>query len=320
MFREYLKKDLKQYVITLQCRLWWRQNNLPLMAFEGVNMRFEAEKGGISVNDFLKEKRFSRRLISRLKFENAILVNDAPVWTNYILSAGDIVGVKFSEKQSENIVPQDIELEILYEDKHLLAVNKPHNTAIHPSHGHSENTLANAVMGYYEKSGIKTAIRIAGRLDLDTTGVVLISKDALTSKILSETVIDKYYTAIVCGKLPEKGVINANIKDLQEGMKRIISDDGKTAVTEYERLEYRNGYSLAGVKILTGRTHQIRLHMSHIGYPIVGDMLYGSDMSMPRQALHAARLEFIHPIFEKKISISADMPMDMKEFWNRKAE
>ncbi len=278
-------------------------------------MQFVADEGNISVNDFLKKQRFSRRLISKLKFENAIEVNGTPVWTNHILSEGDMVEIKFPAKQSENIIPQDLGLKILYEDKHLLAVDKPHNMAIHPSHGHSTETLANGILGYYRKNGINTAVRIAGRLDLDTTGVVLVSKDALTSKILSETVIHKYYKTIVCGKLPEKGIINENIKDLQEGMKRVISPDGKYAVTEYKCIGYKNGYSMADVKILTGRTHQIRLHMSHIGHPIVGDSLYGDGKGMERQALHAARLEFIHPIFNCNTVISSKLPQDMTDFW-----
>lgn len=277
-------------------------------------MRFEVEEEGISTGEFLKKKRFSRRLISRLKFENGIFVNGLPAWTNRVLERGDVVEIRFSEKPSENIVPEDIPLSILYEDEYLLAVNKPKGTAIHPSHGHGSGTLANAVQSYYNKNGIKTAVRIAGRLDLDTTGAVLISKDSLTAKILSETNINKFYIAIVCGKLPRSGVITANIEDLEHDMKRVVSPRGRYAATEYTSVWYGGDFTVARVRLVTGRTHQIRLHMAHIGHPLVGDSLYGSGNYMPRQALHASALEFIHPYTGENICISAPLPDDMKNF------
>ncbi len=283
-------------------------------------MKFKAEQGGISVNDFLRSKGFSRRLISQLKFEDRILVNSEAVWTNYVLRDGDEVETLFPEKLSENIIPQSLKLEILYEDDHILAVNKPAGMAIHPSHGHYSDTVANGIMGYYAEKGIKTPVRIAGRLDLDTTGVVLISKDALTSKILSETLIDKYYIAIACGRLPQKGRIEANISETEGEIKRKISSTGKTAITEYERLETRGDYSMARVKLLTGRTHQIRLHMAHLGYPLAGDSLYGDGRGMTRHALHAEKTEFTHPILNTKIVITSKLPQDMRDFWEQLKE
>ncbi len=277
-------------------------------------MKFEITDSGISAGDFLKTRRFSRRLISHLKFCDGILVNGVPVWTNTILSAGDILEVIWDDRLSDNIIPQDIPLSIIYEDDHLLAVNKPAGMAIHPSKGHGTGTLANSIAGYYEKSGINSAVRIAGRLDLDTTGVVLVSKDSLTAKILSETNIDKYYKAIVCGKLSETGRIEAPIAEIPGEIRRIVSPDGKPSVTEYRCEKVLGDCSVAEVRLITGRTHQIRLHMSYIGHPLIGDSLYGNGEGMKRQALHAERLVFPHPISGEKTTITAPVPEDMISF------
>lgn len=278
-------------------------------------MEFISDVSGVTLGEYLKKYHgFSRRIISRLKFENGILVNGNPEFTNFMLRENDVITVIFSEKKSENTIPQQIPLEILYEDSHLLAVNKPPSMPIHPSHGHSFGTLANAVSGYYAKNGISSAVRIYGRLDKDTSGVVLISKNPLAAKLLFETDVEKYYLAIVCGTVRENGEINAPILDLERGMRRVVSADGKYAVTQYEPINSADGYTLLKLKLLTGRTHQIRVHTSYMGFPILGDTLYGGEPNMPHQALHAYKLKFIHPILKTPMEITAPIPNDMREF------
>lgn len=276
-------------------------------------MDFKVTQNGIRLSEFLKNCGFSRRTVSRLKFEDGILVNGIPQFTDYILHESDTVTVVFPSKKSENVLPQDIPLDILYEDEHLLAVNKPAFMPIHPSHGHSFDTLANAVSGYYVNHGIESAVRIYGRLDKDTSGVVLISKNPLAAKIMSETETNKYYLAVVDGKISESGVVDAPILDLKEGMRRVVSPQGKHAVTKFEPLEITESFTLLKLKLITGRTHQIRVHMLHIGHPIAGDFLYGGSASLTRQALHAHILEFPHPITKEMLKITAPMPDDMKK-------
>lgn len=281
----------------------------------GGIMEFISSVSGVSLGEYLKKYHgFSRRIISRLKFENGILVNGKPEFTNFMLHENDVITVIFSEKKSENTIPQQIPINILYEDSHLLAVNKPPFMPIHPSHGHSFGTLANAVSGYYAECGISSAVRIYGRLDRDTSGVVLISKNPLAAKLLFETEVEKYYLAIVCGTVLKGGEINAPILDLERGMRRLVNSAGKPAVTQYEPLESADGFTLLKLKLLTGRTHQIRVHTSYMGFPILGDTLYGGAPDMPRQALHAYRLRFIHPVFKTPVEITAPVPDDMKEF------
>lgn len=281
-------------------------------------MEFISDISGITLGEYLKKHcGFSRRIISRLKFENGISVNGNPEFTNFILSEKDIITVRFSEKKSENTIPLQIPLDILYEDEHLLAINKPPFMPIHPSHGHSFDTLANAVAGYYEKCGIASAVRIYGRLDRDTSGVVLISKNPLAAKLLFETSVEKYYLAIVCGKVLQGGTIDVPILDLESGMQRIVDPCGKSAVTVFEPLKTSDEFTLLKLQILTGRTHQIRVHTSYMGFPIVGDTLYGGKECMKRQALHAYCLKFTHPVFKTPIEIKAPLPEDMNEFLHK---
>lgn len=278
-------------------------------------MEFRSDVSGISLGEYLKRNcGFSRRIISRLKYENGIFVNGKSEFTNFVLNRNDIITVCFSEKKSENTIPQNIPLDILYEDAHLLAINKPPFMPIHPSHGHSFGTLANAVAGYYEECGISSAVRIYGRLDRNTSGVVLISKNPLTAKLLFETEIEKYYLAVVHGEILHGGRIDAPILDCRKDMRRIIASDGKNASTLYEPIIAANDFTLLKLQLLTGRTHQIRVHTSYMGFPIVGDSLYGGKECMERQALHANRLRFIHPISKVPLEITAPLPEDMKEF------
>lgn len=272
---------------------------------------------GMRLNDFLRrEHRFSRKIISSMKFDGRILVNGTAQRTSYLLHEKDVVRVCFPETASENLLPQPISLNILYQDQDILAVDKPAGMAIHPSPGHGAGTLANAVAGYYKAQGLKTAVRILGRLDKDTSGVVLLSKHPLAHKILFETPLEKYYTAIVPGRLsPDSGEIDAPILETEKGLRRFVSPEGKHAVTRYRTVEVKKRYSLLELQLITGRTHQIRIHMAYLGHPLAGDLTYGGAPDLPRQALHAARLGFPHPLTGEKLCIAAPLPKDIKQFW-----
>ena len=259
---------------------------------------------------------FSKSLITTLKNGDSILLNGKKEFVTKVVSCGDILKITLPQANSDNIVPNDIPLDILYEDDDILVVNKPANMPTHPSIGHYEGTLANVVMHYYRN--IPFTFRAITRLDRDTSGVVLIAKHIVAADKLSKSLITgalkKEYMAVCVGVLsPEKGTVDAPIKREQEGIiKRCISEYGKPSLTEYEVIEEKGGLSLVKLHPKTGRTHQLRLHLSHIGTPILGDFLYGEEINGERTRLHCHTLHFPHPFSGQAMSITAPLPEDMK--------
>ncbi len=280
-------------------------------------MKFTVEKKNenMSLGDFLKkEKNLSRRLINKLKTTDGITVNGVPSWTNKILFENDSVEIVFPKNSSENIIPhKDREVEIIFEDENLLVLNKPFDMPPHPSKGHTVGTLGNFILWYYNQNNIKTSVRILGRLDKDTSGLTILCKNQYIQNVLSKAKVKKEYIAVVEGIFKEKrGIIDLPIERSSDGIKREVRYDGKKALTEYEVLEEKNGFSMVRVNLLTGRTHQIRVHFSHIGHPLAGDSLYGGNMIFHRQALHCHKLIFP----ELDISFEAPLFYDIKEFWD----
>lgn len=277
-------------------------------------MEFCVEKAceNMAVGNYLKKKKgFSQGLLAKIKSKNLLFVNDEAVWANYILKENDRVKVLFPESSSDSIIPQELNIEILFENEDVLVLNKPYNMPSHPSIGHMRGTLANFVKYHYEKNGIKSAVRILGRLDMNTTGVVVFCKNQHILVALSEAKCEKIYLAICNGTLEKKiGVIDLPIAYNVEKKKREVSENGKRAVTEYEVIGEKCGYSLVRLKLITGRTHQIRVHLSHLGHPLLGDRVYGSDTSFHRQALHAYKL--ITPDF----TFVSPLSRDMRNFWD----
>lgn len=257
----------------------------------------------------------SDNLITKLKNGDGILLNGKKEFVIKKVKAGDSLRLNFPESGSPGIVPEDIPLDILYEDDDILAVNKPGNMPTHPSIGHFGGTLANAVMHYF--SNIPFTFRAVTRLDRDTSGVVIIAKNAPSADRLSKQLINgdfkKEYIALCVGTPKNStGTINAPIKREKEGIiKRCIDHSGKTAVTDYEVIDTFGGLSLIRLFPKTGRTHQLRLHLSHIGTPIFADFLYGKDIENERIRLHAACITFIHPFTDEEMKILAPMPDDM---------
>ena len=277
---------------------------------------------GQTLLSFLKHKNYSSQIITHLKHtENGILLNGEWGRVRDILHTGDMLIINLIETESsENIIPANLPLDIVYEDKDILVVNKPADMPIHPSQGNYGNTLANAVAYYYQQKGESFTYRCINRLDRDTTGLLIVAKHMYSASLLSKMVakreIHREYLAIATGEVPESGTIIAPIGRVDGSTieRHVDEAHGDYACTHYKRHTYNNGYSLVSIKLETGRTHQIRVHMKHIGHPLPGDFLYNPDYSViKRQALHSHRLVFKHPITGESLEFVADLPIDMKK-------
>lgn len=285
------------------------------------NYTISTEYNTQTLLSFLKSKKYSSQIITHLKHtQNGILLDGEWGRVRDILRTGDILTIQLIENvSSENIVPTNLPLDIVYEDEDILVVNKAANTPIHPSQGNYDNTLANAVAYYYQQKGESFTYRCINRLDKDTTGLLIIAKHMYSASLLSEMVarreIHREYLAIATGEVPEIGTIVAPIGRVDGStIERHVDDEhGDYACTHYRRITYSNGYSLVSLKLETGRTHQIRVHMKHIGHPLPGDFLYNPDYSViKRQALHSHKLSFKHPISGEMLEFVVDLPEDMK--------
>lgn len=277
------------------------------------------EDNKTTVTHILKDRlNISARLLIKLKMNNKILVNDIPVFSNYIVSTGDNILVKIDFEEADYITPEKMNLNILYEDEYILAIDKPDGIVVHPSSNHLSGTLANGVKHYLNNN---KKIRPINRLDKDTSGIVLFAKNEYIQELMiTSTKIKKEYIAITDGILQEKsGVIDLPIaRKVGSIMLREVSEEGQKAVTYYEVIkEIQEKYSLIKLELGTGRTHQIRVHLSYLKAPILGDTLYGKQTNLiARQALHAYKLSFTHPITQDKIEISSQMPKDIFELLN----
>ena len=276
-----------------------------------------AEQAGTKIGDFLRRAGYSRHVIIHLKkTENGILLNGEWAYVGQFLKEGDHLEIRIIESESsEQIVPAELPLDIVYEDEDLLIINKPADMPIHPSINNYDNTLANALMWYYQQKGETFVYRCINRLDRDTTGLLIVAKNMLSGGILSDMSkkreIHREYLAIAEGEVPQEGVIDAPIARKEESViERCVDfEKGDRAVTHYWRLDYRNGYSLVRLKLETGRTHQIRVHMKYIGYPLTGDYLYNPDYRiLDHQALHSWKLVFRHPVTGAQMQFKADPP------------
>lgn len=274
-----------------------------------------------NIHELLKAHGYSSTVIRHLKeTENGIQRNG--VWSRIYepLCSGDTVTILLTEEaSSENIVPTPLPLDIVYEDEDLLIINKPAGMPIHPSQGNYDNTLANACAYYFQQKGEPFTYRCINRLDRDTTGLLIIARHAYSASLLSSMVakreIHREYLALATGLVPDSGVIEAPIARVDGSTieREVNFETGEFARTHYKCLEYKNGYSLVSLKLDTGRTHQIRVHMKYIGHPLPGDFLYNPDYSViRRQALHSYRLTFTHPITGKELQFTAPLPDDMK--------
>jgi len=275
------------------------------------------EYDGSRIRNILRHRLgISQAVITELKkYPEGIKLNDKSVFANEIVKYRDIIKISLKDKTSKNIVPSNLKLDILYEDEDILAISKPRSMPVHPSQNHYTDTLANAVMNYfYEKN---FTFRVITRLDRDTSGVVLVAKNKIAASILAEQMItgriEKSYLAICHGHPPDKvGRIDAPISRRRDSaILREVNKDGKKALTEYEVIAENGELSLLKLKLITGRTHQIRVHLSYIGNPIYGDDLYGSPVKTEKMRLHCNRISCYKPITEEKLVFESPIPDDM---------
>ena len=286
---------------------------------ENVNKRIDAY-----LSEILKESR--TKIQELIKSEN-IKVNGVKTKASYKLEKGDEVYINIPEAKQVDIIAQDINIDIVYEDKYLLIVNKKAGMVVHPSKGHEQNTLVNALLYKVgDLSGINGEIRpgIVHRLDKDTSGLIIIAKDDKTHNLLTEMFknkeIKKIYYAIVKGSMnKQSGTLISNIGRDEKDRKKmsVKKDGGKEAITNYDVIDKNEKYSLVRLNLKTGRTHQIRVHLSHFFFPIIGDSVYGRKDEFSRQMLHAYELSFIHPITKKSINVIGNFHKDFNDALNK---
>ena len=276
-----------------------------------------------SISDFLKSKGYtSSNIVELKKYENGIVLNGTWAYMNQKPAILDRLLVRVCEyKKSENILPVFIKLDIKYEDEDIVVVNKPSGMPIHPSLNNYENSMANALMYYYREKNF--VFRCINRLDRDTTGLTVVAKHFLSAGILNTSMqrreIKRVYNAIVedDGSLKESGTVDAPIAREDDTLiKRRVSKEGQRAITHYKVLKRLKGASLIELRLDTGRTHQIRVHMSYIGHPLVGDYLYNEryyDKENVRPLLHSKSLSFTHPITGEDLYLECELPKDFKE-------
>lgn len=286
-----------------------------------ITYHIKENEDGLRAEQYLRRKGYSYQNITQLKKMPASLLIDG-VWS-YMrtpLKAGNILTVRITEEESSpNIPPVKLPLDIVYEDGDLLVVNKPAGMPVHPSLNNYRNSLANALMWYYEQQGIPFVFRCTNRLDRDTSGLTVVAKHMVSSCILSQMgvrhEIEREYLAVVRGNVvPSEGTICAPIGRTGSSLieRKVDFEHGEPAVTHYRVLKEENGHSLVSLILETGRTHQIRVHMKYLGFPLVGDYLYNPDMEfIRRQALHSHRLAFRHPITGAPMEFTATLPEDM---------
>jgi 23S rRNA pseudouridine1911/1915/1917 synthase len=278
----------------------------------------------LPVSQFLRQKGFSMQSLTQLKKDPAaVLADGMPCFMNHVLQPGEVLTIHILEKHSsEKIPPVDLPLNILYEDEDLMVINKPAGMPIHPSMNHYYNSLANGLAYYFEQQNCPFVFRCINRLDRDTSGLTLIAKHYISSGMLSTMITNKAvsgitreYLAIVKGTVtPQEGTITAPLSRKEGSIieRTVDFEKGESAITHYKILDVKNGHSLVSLILETGRTHQIRIHMKYLGYPLIGDYLYNPDMELiQRQALHAWKLSFRHPITGEGLHFTAPLPEDM---------
>ncbi len=271
------------------------------------------EDDGKSLRLLLRRLRLSRAALHRFKTCGAVLIDGLPRRANQQVFAGETLHIALDDQHSNNIIPEEADLNVLYEDHALLACYKPAGIPVHPSLRHYTGTLANHVAGYLKESG---NVHLVNRLDKDTSGIVLVAKNAFYKQRLcqSHDQMTKSYLALAQGQFSTlSGEITAPIaRDTPGEIRRCVREDGRAAHTSFEVLAQHESFALLQVTLHTGRTHQIRVHLAHLGHPLLGDTLYGGQTGLiSRHALHAWRLAFLHPVTKNPLEIIAPPPEDI---------
>lgn len=288
-----------------------------------MKLTYQVKNNNKTINQILQtELKISSRLLYKLIKMQKILLNNKICDTRSMTNAGDIITIDFNyEEDNSNIVPTQMNLDIVFEDDWLLIINKPAGIAIHPSILHYSDSLCNGIRFYFDKIGLKKKVRPVNRLDLNTSGLVVFAKceyiqECLISQMKNNE-FKKEYLAVCNGIFDKKfGTISLPIARKENSIiERCISENGQPSITHYEVLKDFDNYSLVKCSLETGRTHQIRVHMSAIGHPLLGDSLYGSISDLiDRQALHCYNLQFVHPVNNNVLNFYGELPIDFKIF------
>lgn len=295
-----------------------------------LEKKVSAPEDGIKIKEYLKkELELSTRLIRSASLNKRIFVNDEVVKMNRILKDGEIIKIDLEKDESQDIAPEKMDIDIIYEDEDILVVNKNPFMVVHPTKSYQSGTLANGVINYFRESNQNCIVRLVSRLDMNTSGLIIIAKNqfshGMLSKELSGNNVEKKYLAIVHGNLEKaSGIIDLPIykpEEIQDGIKngikRVIDERGQRSITHYKVIENFEKSSLVECRLETGRTHQIRVHLSSMGHPIYGDTLYGygeeEEELIKRQALHAYALDFKSPRTGDILSLKSELPQDMVE-------
>ncbi|WP_050182702.1 RluA family pseudouridine synthase [Domibacillus robiginosus] len=296
---------------------------IPLSAVKGTpfELNWIADEGGMLLRTFLAQKAISKRALTDIKFAGGLIqVNGREVNVRHVLAAGDKVRVVFPpEVPSDGIEAEPIDLPILFEDSLLIAVAKPAGMNTIPSREHPSGSLASGLLWVYKEQGLQATVHIVTRLDRDTSGIVLAAKNRYVHHLMSEMQKQKkvfrQYEALAEGTFTEvSGFVEAPIGRRDDSIiERMVREDGQYARTGYRLIHQYTEFAHVAVKPETGRTHQIRVHLAHLGHPLAGDDLYGGSRNrIKRQALHCGLLSFRHPVTEMPIRLTMPMPMDMR--------
>lgn len=285
------------------------------------------EEEGLMVKDIVYGRlNLSRGLLRRMKRGGGIYLNGQRDYLSRRVMTGDQIQIIFFDEDT-SMEPQEIPLNIVYEDEYLLIINKPAGMAVHPTGSYQTDTLANAIAHYWTTIELRTKVRLVHRIDKDTSGLILVAKEPYTLQRLllqlRRQELIREYLAIVAGKPEVKaGVITASIgRSLDHGVKRAVTDEGKEARTSYQVIAGNSQASLVRARLESGRTHQIRVHFSDLGHPLLGDPLYNKAIpEIQGQALHAWRLEFTHPRSGQRHQVTCPLPKEILTVWKKTQE
>ncbi|MFL6977621.1 RluA family pseudouridine synthase [Bacillus sp. SN1] len=286
-----------------------------------IRKNITSAEDGMTVKEYAGELGISKRLLTDIKFGGGdLLINGEHVTVKYVLREGDLLVVKFPEEQvSETLLAEPVPLDILYEDEHVLVINKQPYVSSIPSREHPSGSIANGIIHHYQKNGVRATVHLVTRLDRDTSGVMLVAKHRFAHSILSSAqkngLVKRRYAAVVHGRMTGEGTVDAPIGRHPDSIiERRVTPDGQKAVTHFYVTRATDDITSVTLQLETGRTHQIRVHMSYLGHPLCGDTLYGGTrQKIGRQALHSEHLSFIHPLTQENMTFHAALPQDMKE-------
>ncbi|AFI27805.1 MULTISPECIES: RluA family pseudouridine synthase [unclassified Bacillus (in: firmicutes)] len=287
-----------------------------------IRKNITSAEDGMTVKEYAGELGISKRLLTDIKFGGGdLLINGEHVTVKAILKEGDLLIVKFPEEQvSETLLAEPVPLDILYEDEHVLVINKQPYVSSIPSREHPSGSIANGIIHHYQKNGVRATVHLVTRLDRDTSGVMLVAKHRFAHSILSSAqkngLVKRRYAAVVHGRMAQmEGTVDAPIGRHPDSIiERTVTPDGQKAVTHFYVTCAHDDMSSVTLQLETGRTHQIRVHMSYLGHPLCGDTLYGGTRrDIGRQALHSEHLSFIHPLTQENMTFHASLPQDMRK-------